>query len=87
GSSRNDASHIEKTALCVGGKNSLQKWSQPEKDSKTPGTIAGIVLGDLFLTLLIALGVYYVVSCIYKQQSTSSGKEERFPHPQCTLSP
>uniref|UniRef100_A0A670YV33 TYRO protein tyrosine kinase-binding protein n=1 Tax=Pseudonaja textilis TaxID=8673 RepID=A0A670YV33_PSETE len=47
-----------------------------------PGTIAGVVLGDLFLTLLIALGVYYVVSCIYKQQATSSGKEERFPHPQ-----
>ncbi|ETE57738.1 TYRO protein tyrosine kinase-binding protein, partial [Ophiophagus hannah] len=52
-----------------------------------PGTIAGVVLGDLFLTLLIALGVYYVVSCIYKQQATNSGKEEGFPRPQCTLSP
>ncbi|KAL7981180.1 hypothetical protein Chor_005414 [Crotalus horridus] len=40
-----------------------------------PGTIAGVVLGDLFLTLLIALGVYYVVSCIYKQQATSKGEE------------
>ncbi|XP_029140166.1 TYRO protein tyrosine kinase-binding protein isoform X2 [Protobothrops mucrosquamatus] len=39
-----------------------------------PGTIAGVVLGDLFLTLLIALGVYYVVSCIYKQQATSRDK-------------
>uniref|UniRef100_A0A8C6XYN6 TYRO protein tyrosine kinase-binding protein n=1 Tax=Naja naja TaxID=35670 RepID=A0A8C6XYN6_NAJNA len=47
-----------------------------------PGTIAGVVLGDLFLTLFIALGVYYVVSCIYKQQATSSGKEEGFPRPQ-----
>ncbi|XP_058052278.1 TYRO protein tyrosine kinase-binding protein [Ahaetulla prasina] len=41
-----------------------------------PGTIAGVVLGDLFLTLLIALGVYYVVSCIYKQQATSSDKAQ-----------
>ncbi|XP_070620226.1 TYRO protein tyrosine kinase-binding protein [Erythrolamprus reginae] len=41
-----------------------------------PGTIAGVVLGDLFLTLLIALGVYYVVSCIYKQQATGSDKAQ-----------
>ncbi|XP_063168269.1 TYRO protein tyrosine kinase-binding protein [Candoia aspera] len=42
----------------------------------SPGTIAGVVLGDLLLTLLIALGVYYMVSCIYKRQATSSDKSQ-----------
>ncbi|XP_007440135.1 TYRO protein tyrosine kinase-binding protein [Python bivittatus] len=41
-----------------------------------PGTIAGVVLGDLLLTLLIALGVYYVVSCVYKRQATSNDKTQ-----------
>ncbi|XP_039181701.1 TYRO protein tyrosine kinase-binding protein isoform X1 [Crotalus tigris] len=46
-----------------------------------PGTIAGVVLGDLFLTLLIALGVYYVVSCIYKQQATSKADKAQHESP------
>ncbi|XP_053124187.1 TYRO protein tyrosine kinase-binding protein [Hemicordylus capensis] len=37
------------------------------------GTIAGVVIGDLLLTLLIALAVYYMASCIYQRQNASSG--------------
>ncbi|XP_060642303.2 TYRO protein tyrosine kinase-binding protein [Anolis sagrei] len=37
----------------------------------SPGAIAGVVLGDLLLTFLIALAVYYVSSCIYQRQSSS----------------
>ncbi|KAJ7304154.1 hypothetical protein JRQ81_011683 [Phrynocephalus forsythii] len=35
------------------------------------GAILSVVLGDLILTLLIALAVYYVASCIYKRRLAS----------------
>ncbi|XP_020633075.1 TYRO protein tyrosine kinase-binding protein isoform X2 [Pogona vitticeps] len=35
------------------------------------GAIFGVVLGDLILTLLIALAVYYVASCIYQRKLAS----------------
>ncbi|XP_054855647.1 TYRO protein tyrosine kinase-binding protein [Eublepharis macularius] len=38
----------------------------------SPGAIAGVVLGDLLLTLLIAVAVYYVATCFYKRQLASS---------------
>uniref|UniRef100_A0ACB8FSU3 Uncharacterized protein n=1 Tax=Sphaerodactylus townsendi TaxID=933632 RepID=A0ACB8FSU3_9SAUR len=37
-----------------------------------PGAIAGVVLGDLLLTLLLALAVYYVATCFYQRQLASS---------------
>ncbi|XP_033013987.1 TYRO protein tyrosine kinase-binding protein [Lacerta agilis] len=43
-----------------------------------PGTIAGVVLGDLLLTLLIALAVYYVAACIHQRQSAGDLKSP--PH-------
>lgn len=38
----------------------------------SPGAIAGVVLGDLLLTLLIALAVYYVATCFYRRQLASN---------------
>ncbi|XP_061452479.1 TYRO protein tyrosine kinase-binding protein isoform X1 [Rhineura floridana] len=45
----------------------------------SPGVIAGVVLGDLLLTLLIALAVYYVAGCIYQRQSTNSADLKKPP--------
>uniref|UniRef100_A0A8D0BCL9 TYRO protein tyrosine kinase-binding protein n=1 Tax=Salvator merianae TaxID=96440 RepID=A0A8D0BCL9_SALMN len=42
----------------------------------SPGTIAGVVLGDLLLTILIALAVYYMTRCIHRHQSPVNGEEE-----------
>ncbi|XP_077193152.1 TYRO protein tyrosine kinase-binding protein [Paroedura picta] len=45
-----------------------------------PGAIAGVVLGDLLLTLLIAVAVYYVATCFYQRQLASSDlKKQRAP--------
>ncbi|XP_072472477.1 TYRO protein tyrosine kinase-binding protein isoform X2 [Notamacropus eugenii] len=47
--------------LTPGGFNPV--WAQNESTSCTsvgPGILAGIVLGDLVLTILIALAVYYL---------------------------
>ncbi|XP_015267836.1 PREDICTED: TYRO protein tyrosine kinase-binding protein [Gekko japonicus] len=38
----------------------------------SPVAIAGVVLGDLLLTLLIAVAVYYVATCLYQRQLASS---------------
>ncbi|XP_042296749.1 TYRO protein tyrosine kinase-binding protein [Sceloporus undulatus] len=46
----------------------------------SPGAIAGVVLGDLLLTLLIALAVYYVASCIYQRQSAASSDIKKSQH-------
>ncbi|KAL8220202.1 UNVERIFIED_CONTAM: hypothetical protein K2H54_040546 [Gekko kuhli] len=38
----------------------------------SPVAIAGVVLGDLLLTLLIAVAVYYVATCVCQRQQASS---------------
>ncbi|XP_045388228.1 TYRO protein tyrosine kinase-binding protein isoform X2 [Lemur catta] len=44
--------------LTVGGLSPVQAQSECNCASVSPGVLAGIVLGDLVLTLLIALAVY-----------------------------
>ncbi|OWK15908.1 TYROBP [Cervus elaphus hippelaphus] len=44
--------------LTVGGLSLVQAQSECNCSSVSPGVLAGIVLGDLVLTLLIALAVY-----------------------------
>ncbi|XP_041510607.1 TYRO protein tyrosine kinase-binding protein [Microtus oregoni] len=44
--------------LTVGGLSPVQAQSECSCSSVSPGVLAGIVLGDLVLTLLIALAVY-----------------------------
>ncbi|XP_055408835.1 TYRO protein tyrosine kinase-binding protein [Bubalus kerabau] len=46
--------------LTVGGLSLVQAQSECNCSSVSPGVLAGIVLGDLMLTLLIALAVYYL---------------------------
>nr|XP_056702384.1 TYRO protein tyrosine kinase-binding protein [Euleptes europaea] len=38
----------------------------------SPGAIVGVVLGDLLLTVLLAVAVYYVATCFYQRQLASS---------------
>ncbi|XP_015975184.1 TYRO protein tyrosine kinase-binding protein isoform X2 [Pteropus medius] len=44
--------------LTVGGLSAVQAQSECNCSVVSPGVLAGIVLGDLVLTLLIALAVY-----------------------------
>ncbi|XP_029064108.1 TYRO protein tyrosine kinase-binding protein isoform X3 [Monodon monoceros] len=44
--------------LTVGGLSLVQAHADCSCSSVSPGTLAGIVLGDLVLTLLIALAMY-----------------------------
>ncbi|KAM8774634.1 TYRO protein tyrosine kinase-binding protein isoform 1-T1 [Rhynchonycteris naso] len=46
--------------LTVGGLSPVQAQSECNCSTVSPGVLAGIVLGDLVLTLLIALAVYFL---------------------------
>ncbi|XP_031240009.1 TYRO protein tyrosine kinase-binding protein [Mastomys coucha] len=64
--------------LTVGGLSPVQAQSDTfprcECSSVSPGVLAGIVLGDLVLTLLIALAVYSLGRLVSRGRGTTDGE-------------
>uniref|UniRef100_A0A8I3WLY0 TYRO protein tyrosine kinase-binding protein n=1 Tax=Callithrix jacchus TaxID=9483 RepID=A0A8I3WLY0_CALJA len=61
--------------LAVGGLCPVQAQAQSECSCSTvsPGVLAGIVLGDLVLTVLIALAVYFLGRLVPRGRGASEG--------------
>ncbi|XP_051063408.1 TYRO protein tyrosine kinase-binding protein [Phodopus roborovskii] len=59
--------------LAVGGFSPVQAQSECNCSPVSPGILAGIVLGDLVLTLLIALAVYSLGRLIPRGRGAAEG--------------
>ncbi|XP_066495044.1 TYRO protein tyrosine kinase-binding protein isoform X2 [Tiliqua scincoides] len=58
-------------------------WTQLDCNNNlqlSSGAIAGVVLADLLLTLLLSLAVYYMASCIHRRQAAISGDLKKSEH-------
>nr|XP_012293024.1 TYRO protein tyrosine kinase-binding protein isoform X3 [Aotus nancymaae]XP_012293034.1 TYRO protein tyrosine kinase-binding protein isoform X4 [Aotus nancymaae] len=65
--------------LAVGGLYPVQAQAQSECSCSTvsPGVLAGIVLGDLVLTVLIALAVYFLGRLVPRGRGTSEATRKQ----------
>ncbi|KAL4830674.1 hypothetical protein H8958_001180 [Nasalis larvatus] len=61
--------------LAVGGLRPVQAQAQSDCNCSTvsPGVLAGIVLGDLVLTVLIALAVYFLGRLVPRGRGAAEG--------------
>uniref|UniRef100_A0A2K5DAA0 TYRO protein tyrosine kinase-binding protein n=1 Tax=Aotus nancymaae TaxID=37293 RepID=A0A2K5DAA0_AOTNA len=75
--------------LAVGGLYPVQAQAQSECSCSTvsPGVLAGIVLGDLVLTVLIALAVYFLGRLVPRGRGTSEGEWAPTHHSACLCTP
>ncbi|XP_036042529.1 TYRO protein tyrosine kinase-binding protein [Onychomys torridus] len=63
--------------LAVGGLSPVQAQSDCNCSPVSPGVLAGIVLGDLVLTLLIALAVYSLGRLIPRGRGAGEGTRKQ----------
>ncbi|XP_020023713.1 TYRO protein tyrosine kinase-binding protein [Castor canadensis] len=63
--------------LTVGGLSPVQAQSECNCSPVSPGVLAGIVLGDLVLTLLIALAVYSLGRLVPRGRGTVEGPRKQ----------
>ncbi|XP_027287073.1 TYRO protein tyrosine kinase-binding protein isoform X3 [Cricetulus griseus] len=63
--------------LTVGGLSPVQAQSECNCSPVSPGILAGIVLGDLVLTLLIALAVYSLGRLVPRGRGTADGSRKQ----------
>ncbi|XP_005081878.1 TYRO protein tyrosine kinase-binding protein [Mesocricetus auratus] len=63
--------------LTVGGLSPVQAQNECNCSPVSPGVLAGIVLGDLMLTLLIALAVYSLGRLIPRGRGTADGNRKQ----------
>ncbi|XP_006982095.1 TYRO protein tyrosine kinase-binding protein [Peromyscus maniculatus bairdii] len=63
--------------LTVGGLSPVQAQSDCNCSPVSPGVLAGIVLGDLVLTLLIALAVYSLGRVIPRGRGAAEGTRKQ----------
>uniref|UniRef100_A0A3Q1M8W9 TYRO protein tyrosine kinase-binding protein n=1 Tax=Bos taurus TaxID=9913 RepID=A0A3Q1M8W9_BOVIN len=71
--------------LTVGGLSLVLAQSECNCSSVSPGVLAGIVLGDLMLTLLIALAVYYLGRLVPRGRGATEGAPR--PEDRCLQRP
>ncbi|XP_021496790.1 TYRO protein tyrosine kinase-binding protein [Meriones unguiculatus] len=63
--------------LTVGGLSPVQAQSECDCSPVSPGVLAGIVLGDLALTLLIALAVYSLGRLVPRGRGSAEGTRKQ----------
>nr|XP_045011050.1 TYRO protein tyrosine kinase-binding protein [Jaculus jaculus] len=63
--------------LTVGGLSPVQAQSECSCSPVSPGVLAGIVLGDLVLTLLIALAVYSLGRLVPHRPGAAEGTRKQ----------
>ncbi|KAL1769154.1 TYRO protein tyrosine kinase-binding protein isoform X2 [Sigmodon hispidus] len=63
--------------LTVGGLSPVQAQSECSCSPVSPGVLAGIVLGDLVLTFLIALAVYSLGRLVPRGRGTAEGTRKQ----------
>ncbi|XP_008826281.1 TYRO protein tyrosine kinase-binding protein [Nannospalax galili] len=63
--------------LTLCGLNPVQAQSECNCSPVSPGVLAGIVLGDLVLTMLIALAVYSLGRLVPRGRGTAEGTQKR----------
>ncbi|XP_027797156.2 TYRO protein tyrosine kinase-binding protein isoform X1 [Marmota flaviventris] len=63
--------------LTVAGLSPVQAQNECNCSPVSPGVLAGIVLGDLVLTLLIALAVYSLGRLVPRGRGTAAGTQKQ----------